>query len=108
MNAESASAKPDPVEEAIFHAASDLNEPQERAAFLERARGSDASLRARIETLLAATIRANQFLADDPLALGSAKPSASEPASVPEQSAGDRIGRYKLLESIGEGGMGIV
>src|SRR5262245_31206258 len=107
MNKESASPRPDPVEEAIFHAASDM-EPHARAAFLDRACGADTALRARIDTLLAAGIRANQFLADDPLQLGSAKGSPPEQPSVPEQSAGDRIGPYRLLERIGEGGMGVV
>src|SRR5262245_49659172 len=98
MNTESASPTPDPVEEAIFHAASDLQEPHARAAFLDRACGADTALRARIDTLLAAGVRAKQFLADDPLELGSPKRSPSDQLSVPEQSAGDRIGPYKLLE----------
>jgi len=106
-NMDAASPTPDPVEEAIFHAASDLREPEHRAAFLERVCGPDTILRARIELLLAADHRASQFMVEDPLNLDAK--SAPKDLGIPlEQPTGGRIGRYKLLEKIGEGGMGVV
>ena len=97
------------IEEAIFHAASELQGAQERTAFLERACGADPALRARIEALLEADNRARQFLADDPFGLGpDASPRPSQASAPPEETPGMLIGRYKLLQKIGEGGMGVV
>ena len=75
----------------------------ERSAFLERACGDDVKLRQQVEGLLQAHDSAGDFLETPP-------PDALE--SGPELSVGerigDRIGRYKLLEQIGEGGCGVV
>ncbi len=69
-----------------------------RAAFLERVCAGDPARRARLEALLLAYGNARaDFLA----------PARTRPAAVEEQ-AGARIGRYKLLEQIGEGGCGVV
>jgi tetratricopeptide (TPR) repeat protein len=90
-------------EEEIFEAAVQLPPPQ-RAAYLETACGADAVLRERIEHLLSALERANPLLKEAP-------PSGSQGFLVSAQSVekpGDRIGRYKLLEQIGEGGCGVV
>jgi hypothetical protein len=107
-------------EEELFDAARELKDPHERRAFLERSCEGDTGLRSRIEELLAAEAEAEQFFADGSLALslpGSAAPpswsssTASEavpPAMLDEESVGTRIGRYKLVQKIGEGGCGVV
>ncbi len=84
--------------EAIFTAARDLP-PQERTAFLERACGGDAELRRGADSLLEAHQRAGRFL--EPMV-------ALSMANGPVEKPGDHIGRYKLLEQIGEGGFGVV
>jgi ankyrin repeat protein len=84
--------------EEIFSAARNLP-PRERAAFLERACGDDAELRRQADSLLAAHEQLGQFL----------QPTVLVPApNAPFEKPGDRIGRYKLLEQIGEGGFGVV
>jgi eukaryotic-like serine/threonine-protein kinase len=108
MSMEPASPAPDPVEEAIFHAASELHDPQSRSAFLDRACGADSALRARIETLLAADARASRFLGEDPLEMDSGSGPLKTVITPTLQSGSDQIGRYKLLQKIGEGGMGVV
>src|SRR6266850_5291286 len=76
----------------------------ERSAYLERACGADAELRRRVERLLKAHDHAGNFLEQPP-------PEAvaeSRPRAAPGEKVGDRIGRYKLLQQIGEGGCGVV
>jgi eukaryotic-like serine/threonine-protein kinase len=97
------------IEEAIFHAASELTDPLSRAAFLERACGADGPLRERLKALLEADLKANQFLARDPLDLSDIVENQPLRASAPpHESLGTVIGRYKLLQKIGEGGCGLV
>ena len=71
----------------------------ERAEFLDRGCAGDAMLRARVEALLALHDEASDFL-DVPL-----KPRG---AILGEEKPGDQIGRYKVLQQIGEGGCGTV
>lgn len=70
-----------------------------RAAYLESACGGDRELRARVEDLLQNASEADGFL-EVPLAL--------RPPDTPVEKPGELIGRYKLLEQIGEGGCGVV
>jgi serine/threonine protein kinase/tetratricopeptide (TPR) repeat protein len=87
----------------IFGRAMALSSSAERAAFLQQACGGDAALRAEIESLLQAERDAGSFLGerqDVPVA------TVDEPAL--SERPGTVIGPYKLLEQIGEGGMGLV
>jgi serine/threonine protein kinase/Flp pilus assembly protein TadD len=84
-------------ERSIFEAAIEKGSPQERAAHLDQACGSDSGLRQQVEALLAA----HERLGDIPL------PTTAEEPAVSERP-GTLIGPYKLLERIGEGGFGVV
>jgi hypothetical protein len=64
---------------------------------------SDDSLRQRVEALLRAHESAEAFM-DHPAVDLSREPLVVKLAEQP----GDRIGRYKLLQQIGEGGCGVV
>src|SRR5262245_20154885 len=92
---------PSPLE-AIFFAALDKGSPQERADYVDAACANDPELRRRVEKMLAAQARAGTFL-ETPAHRPA--PTAEEP---PGETAGAVIGPYKLLEQIGEGGMGTV
>ncbi|MCW5556625.1 MAG: protein kinase [Verrucomicrobiae bacterium] len=89
-------------EREIFLQALEKPSPAEQQAYLNAACGADADLRARVERLLQAHAAATALLPGEPARPDS--PSAT-PISV---RPGDRIGRYKLLQQIGEGGCGVV
>src|SRR6266478_4500671 len=100
-------------EVALFSAALELPAGQ-RAAYLAEACGDDPALRLRLESLLRVHEEAVRFLeppvlrADEP-PMGARGPDATVRISAPlAEKAGDRIGRYKLLQQIGEGGCGVV
>jgi WD40 repeat protein/serine/threonine protein kinase/tetratricopeptide (TPR) repeat protein len=89
-------------EEAVFAEALEIPDPQERAAYLDRACAGNLGLRHNVESLLAA-YAAGQFLE------APAPPPAATVDEVPlRERPGTVIGPYKLLQLIGEGGMGAV
>src|SRR5262245_38495816 len=90
-------------EHELFAAALEIEAPDERAAYLDRACGGDDALRARVEALLRAHAQAGSFLQTSPLAGA----ITGEVPKAPE-GPGTVIGPYKLLQNIGEGGMGTV
>src|SRR5688572_12474426 len=83
----------------IFLAAIDIASPSERAAYVEQACGDDSQLLADVQALLAAHGQSGDLLdASDQLSPTFDRPVAERP--------GTQIGPYKLLQQIGEGGMG--
>jgi eukaryotic-like serine/threonine-protein kinase len=91
-------------ERSIFLEALEIDDPSERAAFLHGACAGDPALRRRVEELLGAHEHPDEFMRQPAPAIVTTldSPAASEaPGAVV-------AGRYKLLESIGEGGMGEV
>src|SRR5579859_845124 len=88
-------------EESIFGQALEIESVAERAAFLDRACGDNQALRAEVEALLRASERSGDLLdLPENQVLTTDLPAIERPGTV--------IGPYKLLEQIGEGGMGTV
>jgi len=111
-----------PNEETLFDAARNLVNPAAQRAFLDQACADDPELRARIETLLEAGAEAEDFFKDAgrfKAQLPGISAGPGENPVFPDDSArntefpfteglGTRIGHYKLLQKIGEGGGGVV
>jgi serine/threonine protein kinase len=91
----------------LFLEAAEVESPAERQRLLDQQCGDDADLRAQVESLLAASAKMGSFL-NKPAAQtmpGSCDTATQEPiAECPDTV----IGPYKLIEPIGEGGMGTV
>ena len=91
----------------LFEAALEQG-PSDRAAFLQGLGAANPGLRKEIESLLAA--EDDGFLdhsAPDVDSVTVDKTTAIRPPS-PDTKAPDRIGPYRILREIGEGGMGVV
>jgi serine/threonine protein kinase len=93
---------PDRIQ-SVFAAAAALTTPAERKAYLDQACADDPTLRARVEAMLGAQV-------ETPPAPSVADHSAPTVSYVPSVVQHGHViaGRYKLLEAIGEGGMGTV
>ena len=97
--------KPSP--ETILAAALEIADPVARRAYLDRACGGDVALRQEVESLLEANAAAGEFLLR-PAGIGAGAGQKTVSLSLLSETTGTRIGRYKLLEQIGEGGFGVV
>ncbi len=89
-------------EEAIFAAAIEIEHAAEREGFVKSACGEDFELLARVEALLKVYYEDKKFLKSPPGVDGMTE------NEVLSEGPGTKIGRYKLLEMIGEGGFGAV
>ena len=95
-----AAAQPDLI--AIFSEAVGREDAAERSRFLDQACGNDPLARERVESLLRAHFDAGNFLGGK---VPQATPTLDQPTA---EKPGAQIGPYKLLQQIGEGGMGVV
>ena len=97
-------------EVAIFSAALELP-ANHRTAYLAEACADDPALRQRLEVLLRVHEDAITFLENKPPGAQDSPADPKVPTAtlpLPSEKPGDRIGRYKLLQQIGEGGCGVV
>jgi WD40 repeat protein len=101
----------------IFTEALEIDDLTGRAEFLAQACGTNLRLRKEVEELLQAEIASGKFLPARPADTsvhaffdGAVRNSAPDGDSIVSsvEKPGDRIGRYKLVHQIGEGGCGIV
>jgi tetratricopeptide (TPR) repeat protein len=94
----------EPRANALFLSAVDLPPGEARESYLDRVCGDDARLRTEVESLLRASERAACFLESSVVtSVTNATPFARVGPQI-----GDYVGRYRLVELLGEGGMGLV
>jgi serine/threonine protein kinase/tetratricopeptide (TPR) repeat protein len=92
---------PDDSAEEVFNDALEFADLRERSAFLDRDCGDNATLRQQVEDLLLAHEQGVDFMKGQTAPVSSGTTASSE-------KPGDKIGRYTLLQQIGQGGWGVV
>src|SRR3954471_13329917 len=85
----------DPRLEVVFNAACEISDASARIAYLDKTCAPGSLLRQEVEAMLLADQAAGDFM-------------KAPGIEIPSEGAGDRIGRYTLVEVIGEGGFGVV
>jgi len=100
-----------PAEEAIYNAARQFADPEKLSAYLDLACDGNPAMRKRIENLLRATPEAEAFFGRSAVNVSKLPGLTDAEAGVMTPIAegpGTMIGRYTLLQIIGEGGFGVV
>jgi serine/threonine protein kinase len=94
--------------DSIFFSAREIDDPEQRLAFLQEACGNVPALLGKVQELLAAEGQAEAYFGDS--VVDDDRTVAMAPGEMAGQleHAGLVIGRYKLLQKIGEGGFGSV
>src|SRR5687767_1762480 len=88
----------------LFHAAVEL-EPAGRRAFLDARCAGDAEARAEVESLVAAHEREGDFLSEPPARLAAGVVAGAGRAGL---EPGREVGSFRVVSTLGEGGMGKV
>jgi eukaryotic-like serine/threonine-protein kinase len=107
------------TEEALFELALNTPSSSDRAALLDRECAGDPALRTRVEVLLAARQVLESLARQEPATASTTPPGEAPPPAAgettappdgqPAEGVGSHLaGKYKLVEEIGEGGMGTV
>jgi eukaryotic-like serine/threonine-protein kinase len=108
------------IEDALFYAALGVEHPTQRKLFLDQACLGSDEMRSAVEDLLQAHAEAEQFFASSHASLrmtgedirkiaANGEEDLADPSKLlAEEEAGLQIGRYRLLQKIGEGGCGVV
>src|SRR4051812_16743621 len=103
MPKEAVMAGPNPKLRDIFSKAVECQSAEQQAEYLEQACQGDAAFRAQLEELLQAHREAGSFLQEP-----APSPTVTVDEPAPAEHPGTVIGPYKLLQQLGEGGMGTV
>src|SRR5262245_39927397 len=101
------------TEDTVFAAALEKTNPTERATFLDLACAGDAALRVRVEARLRTHQPAKDVptrILDEHVPIGTPTPRPGEDPTwtfpePPADPAATRIGPYRLVQKLGEGGM---
>lgn len=103
------------IERTLFEGASSIDAPDEREAFLDQTCHGMPELRQRLEKLLRLRESADRFFepraAELQIPLGNENAAGTTDSPAPGNDAEEmdtRVGRYRLLDKLGEGGCGIV